>query len=85
MNIDFLRPYCVDSKIRVGRIYDGGYVLENKSLDDFEILYGYGVGWDVSFEKALHNRPKNPVGYLIQPCLMLETFQPLARGVCSRF
>jgi len=60
MNFDFLRPYCADSKIRVGKISDGGYVLEHGSLDDFEILYSYGVGWDVSFEKALHKRYKKP-------------------------
>src|SRR5688572_11139096 len=60
MNLDFLRPYYVDSKIRVGRISDGGYVLENKSLDTFDILYTYGVGWDVSFEKDLHKRTKKP-------------------------
>lgn len=60
MNIDFLRPYCVDSKVRVGKSRDGGYVFENKSLDDFEILYSYGVGWDVSFEKALYRRHKKP-------------------------
>jgi hypothetical protein len=60
MNLDFLRPYRTDSKIRIGKVSDGGYVLENNSLDDFEILYSYGVGWDVSFEKALYERYKKP-------------------------
>ena len=60
MNLDFLRPYCADSKIRVGRVWDGGYVLENKSLDAFDISYTYGVGWEVSFEKDLHKRSKKP-------------------------
>lgn len=60
MSLDFLRPYVADSKVRVGRSWDGGYVLENKSLNDFEILYSYGVGWDVSFEKDLYRRHKKP-------------------------
>jgi hypothetical protein len=60
MNLAFLTPYCVDSKIRVGKIFDGGYVLEKKSLDAFDILYGYGVGWDVSFEKGMNKRTKKP-------------------------
>jgi len=79
MNIDFLRPYCADSKVRIGRIYDGGYVFENKSLNDFEILYGYGVGWDVSFEKALHKRYKKP-SRIFDPTLFdVENIPTLAK------
>ena len=86
MNVDFLRPYCVDAKIRVGRICDGGYVLENKSLDTFDILYSYGVGWDVSFEKDLHKRTKKP-GRIFDPTMFdignISTFG--RRGLLSFF
>ncbi len=58
MAFEFLRPYRVNSKIRLGRPKDGGYVLENDSLDHIDVVYSYGVGWEVSFEKALYRRTK---------------------------
>jgi hypothetical protein len=58
MAFEFLKPYVVDSKIRLGRLKDGGYVLEDNSLDHIDLTYSYGVGWEVSFEKALYLRTK---------------------------
>lgn len=61
MAFEFLRPYQVNSKIRLGRPKDGGYVLENDSLDHIDVVYSYGVGWEVSFEKALYRRTKRTI------------------------
>lgn len=58
MAFEFLRPYQVNSKIRLGRLKDGGYVVENDSLDHIDVTYSYGVGWEVSFEKDLYKRTK---------------------------
>jgi hypothetical protein len=58
MDYQFLKPFKVAKKIRVGRPWDGGYVLEDASLDKIDVIYSYGVGWEVSFEKALYNRTK---------------------------
>ncbi len=45
------------------------------------LKYYTDMVWDGTFlsKKLCISGPKNPVGYLIQPCLMLETFQPLAK------
>jgi hypothetical protein len=55
MAFEFLRPFKV-AKERVGRNWDGGYVLESDSLSSVEVTYSYGVGWELSFEKALYSR-----------------------------
>ena len=53
MNLNFLRPYYVRNKIRAGRPIDGGYVLEENSLQKVDVIYSYGCGWEISFEKAI--------------------------------
>ncbi|MDC1122793.1 hypothetical protein OAT11_05500 [Nitrospinaceae bacterium] len=53
MDLSFLRPYFVENKIRAGRMTDGGYVLEENSLKDVDVVYSYGSGWEISFEKAI--------------------------------
>jgi len=46
-------------KTRVGRIYDGGYVLMEEYLGDIEVLYSYGVEYDTYFEKDFKMRNPN--------------------------
>ena len=58
MSINFLRPFKVNSKIRAGRLKDGGYVIDGESLNSVEVLYSYGVGWEVSFEKDIYKCTK---------------------------
>ena len=41
-------------KIRLGRNHDGGYVLIDEG--NFDKLYSYGIGDDISFETAFVNR-----------------------------
>lgn len=38
-----------DTLIRLGRNYDGGYVVNKKSLE-CDVLYGYGVGSEITFD-----------------------------------
>lgn len=47
----FLRPIAISNKIRIGPNSDGGYVLYKPSLDNIDVLFNYGVGWDSSFEE----------------------------------
>lgn len=49
--LDFLRPVPLGEKIRVGRNWDGGYVLYRPLLDETDALVSYGVGWEISFEE----------------------------------
>lgn len=53
MTVDFLKPYYVKNKIRLGKLKDGGYVVEEDSLRAIDLIYSYGAGWDISFEKAI--------------------------------
>jgi hypothetical protein len=61
MTFEFLRPKKTDGKVRFGRNKDGGYVLEDNSLNCVDVIYSYGVGWEVSFEKALSRRVNRTV------------------------
>ena len=52
---ELLRPYSVDNDklIRLGVKSDGGYILNQKAIDNIELCYTYGVGTDISFEEDL--------------------------------
>ena len=73
MTLDFLRPYRVTTKIRAGKLRDGGYVIEESSLKDIEVIYSYGVGWDISFEKALLKKI-NKMYRIFDPTTDVSTF-----------
>lgn len=54
-NLNFLYPLSLRNKIRLGPSCDGGYVVYKPSLDNVDILFTYGVGWDIEFETAFYN------------------------------
>jgi hypothetical protein len=46
-----LIPYKIPfEKIRLGRNYDGGYIIFNSNLDKLNGIYSYGINDDVSFD-----------------------------------
>ncbi|HCI48911.1 MAG: hypothetical protein A2621_01290 [Alphaproteobacteria bacterium RIFCSPHIGHO2_01_FULL_41_14] len=45
---------------RIGRDYDGGYVVAEKSLKSADVLLGYGIADDISFEEAFCTLYKKP-------------------------
>ena len=47
---NFLKPFKVKKLVRLGRNYDGGYLLCDEILQSCEHLITLGVGDDVSFE-----------------------------------
>lgn len=49
--INQLKIYNVGEKIRVGNIYDGGYVLPKQMLEDSECLFSYGINNDITFDE----------------------------------
>jgi len=73
MTLDFLKPYHVKSKIRAGKLKDGGYVIEESTLKNVDIIYSYGVGWDISFEKALLKKIKK-VCRIFDPTIDVSNF-----------
>lgn len=55
---NFLCPYKVKNLIRIGRDFDGGYLVCENSLDHVENLITLGVGDDTSFERDLSKKIK---------------------------
>jgi glycosyltransferase involved in cell wall biosynthesis len=55
--LDMIRPLAManGTKVRVGNVYDGGYVVPNRALGCDAVL-SIGVGHDVSFDLALAHR-----------------------------
>lgn len=41
---------------RLGKEYDGGYVVPERALTEAQVLFGYGVGGDISFEDSVTER-----------------------------
>jgi len=58
---NFLKPYKVKKLIRLGRNFDGGYLVCGDALKYCENLITLGVGDDISFEKDFDkkNKPQN--------------------------
>jgi hypothetical protein len=53
-NLDFLRPLPISNKVRLGRNRDGGYVVYNRLIPETDVLFTYGVGWEISFEEEFN-------------------------------
>jgi len=54
--IEKIKPYVAYDEngplklIRLGKDYDGGYVVPEKAIDESDALFGYGIASDISFE-----------------------------------
>jgi|GEM_PF-1185036 len=46
--------------IRLGRDNDGGYIVPEKSLVSADVLFGYGIDNDISFEETFSNKYNKP-------------------------
>ena len=55
---NFLKPYKVKKLIRLGRNFDGGYLICSDALKYCENLITLGVGDDISFEKDFDKKVK---------------------------
>jgi hypothetical protein len=57
-----LTPYAIPyPKVRIGRPYDGGYVVFNHKLNDVTSTYSYGINDDVSFELKYTAYSNSPI------------------------
>lgn len=60
--INLLKLYDpILQKVRIGNQHDGGYVVPLQSIARSKALFSYGVGTDVSFEKAYIDSTENAV------------------------
>ena len=60
-NMEYLRVYKLPnySKIRLGKIYDGGYVIYDIPNVNYDVCICGGIGDDMSFEEAFVNKYPN--------------------------
>lgn len=61
---NFLKPYKVKKLIRLGRNFDGGYLVCNDALKHCNDLITLGVGDDLSFERDFDKKKKPKKVYL---------------------
>jgi len=55
------KPESVDSLVRLGRDYDGGYLVDERCLVNADLLLGLGINDDWSFEEDFSTRSNIPV------------------------
>ena len=61
--LDFLTPKEIGrTRIRLGRRFDGGYVVFREPIQMANFYIGFGVGYDISFENALMRENPNIIG-----------------------
>ena len=53
---DFLKPFIVKKLVRLGRKFDGGYLVCDTALKEIDSLVTLGVGDDISFEIDLEKK-----------------------------
>ena len=57
----FLRPLYETDLIRIGRDYDGGYLIPEQSLGQTKLLYSFGLSDDWSFEEMFYNKTSTKI------------------------
>lgn len=55
------QPKHISTLIRLGRSFDGGYLIDSRNLDSSTILIGMGLNDDWSFERDFYSRNPIPV------------------------
>jgi hypothetical protein len=50
------RPTCLGDLVRLGRPFDGGYVVNDRAVERTRYLLSFGINDDWSFEADFHNR-----------------------------
>ena len=53
------KPKFKTQLIRLGNLYDGGYVISEKALSETDTLLGFGLNDDWSFEESFRKYNKN--------------------------
>jgi hypothetical protein len=70
----FFRPGGHVELVRVGRANDGGYLVDPRTIDTADVLVGFGVNDDWSFEEDFTRRKPVPV-YAYDPTVNRALFQ----------
>ena len=57
----FFRPRKVPSLVRLGRDFDGGYLIDSRCIGDSDCLVSIGINDDWSFEKDFSSLSQAPI------------------------
>ena len=57
----YLRPKEIETLVRIGRDNDGGYLVDKRSITSSDVLLGFGINDDWSFEECFIRENKVPV------------------------
>jgi len=55
------KPYQCNDLVRLGKIYDGGYLVNKQDVINSQCLLSFGIGSDFSFEEQFHKLNNCPV------------------------
>jgi hypothetical protein len=58
--LNLIRPIITDDQIRLGRNYDGGYVVNKKAIENASLI-SLGINDDWSFEEDYHKQNGNKI------------------------
>ncbi|KAK3605085.1 hypothetical protein CHS0354_000751 [Potamilus streckersoni] len=58
-SIEFLKPTRLDDLVRIGRNFDGGYLVNQRVLGQTKVLIGLGIDRDWSFEEQFQSLNPN--------------------------
>jgi len=58
-SLQSFKPMFLDDLIRVGASFDGGYLVNERSIQSSQYLLSFGVYDDCSFEADFLNRQPN--------------------------
>lgn len=75
-------PRVVEDLIRVGRDFDGGYVIPKRVLEQTDVLIGLGVEVDWSFESEYLERSTAQRLVAVDGSVRLRTFAERAAASC---
>lgn len=58
---EFFRPFEVPELVRLGRDFDGGYLVDERSVKNADCLVSIGIYDDWSFEKDFKSKSQSPI------------------------
>lgn len=66
---------------RIGRDFDGGYVIPDIAIQKADAIFGYGISDDISFEEAASSLFGKPSWGFDGTCPLIKTNHPLCHFV----
>ncbi|AFK03203.1 hypothetical protein Emtol_2064 [Emticicia oligotrophica DSM 17448] len=83
--IEQLKPFNCHDKLRIGSVYDGGYIMPEKTLRDADCLLSFGVSTNIDFEEHFLKLNQSVEIYMYDPFIgFREDFVRLIKRVFKK-